>query len=637
MAVFDSGNAETEALLIDTEYEIQEIYDRAAKETQKKLEDYLDGFKRRDAQKQALVDFGKMTEAEYAEWRKNQMLTGQRWKDMVDALTEDHVNADKLAMSAVRGHLPDVYAINANYAAYEVESGTGIDTTFTLYDRQTVEKLVRDKPDLLPPVKPDIPVDRRWNRQHIRNEITQSILQGEDVKQTAKRLQRVTDMDERAALRNARTAMTGAQNAGRIDSYKRAEKMGIKMHQQWVAALDSHTRHAHRDADGQVVKVGEPFEIDGYELEYPGDPTAPGYLIYNCRCRVIADLKDFEFDPSAISVGYDDRLEGITYEDWKEMHRAKVDYGTAVNSVDEAHRRSVELNLDKAPADFRNIWTHSKDDMQAPRFDLDKGGGAYYKPGDNSVHFESEDKAFGRSSYQEENTVFFHEYGHNIDFVNRPAGTADLSTGFEDGAFGKTLYSECQKRLQEFYDQKFSKGRSLWDQTKEIQDGYGGMGMRQYVRSGLRLNMPADEFRKIRPKLADMDEAGLRKLFDQWCTKTAQEDLLFQGKVGSAFCNFVRNNYTIYERSDISDMFEEFMVRKYHIEYPFGVGHGTGYWQKRLLGEDENSYNNHSRLATESFAEMYSASVTGNSSLQTIKEFFPESYSVFERMVRSVL
>ena len=188
----DSGNAETEALLIDTEYEIQEIYDRAAKETQKKLEDYLDGFKRRDAQKQALVDAGKMSESEYATWRKNQMLTGQRWKDMVDALTEDHVNADKLAMSVVRGHLPDVYAINNNYATYEIEKGTGLDTTFTLYDRQSVERLVREKPDLLPQAKPDIPVDKRWNRQHIRNEIQQAILQGEPLKETAQRLQRVT-------------------------------------------------------------------------------------------------------------------------------------------------------------------------------------------------------------------------------------------------------------------------------------------------------------------------------------------------------------------------------------------------------------------------------------------------------------
>lgn len=314
----DSGNAETEALLIDTEYEIQDIYSRAAKETQEKLEDYFAGFQRRDAQKQALVESGKMSESDYLKWRKNQMLTGQRWKDMVDALTEDHVNADKLAMSVVRGHLPDVYAINNNYATYEIEKGTGLDTTFTLYDRQSVERLVREKPDLLPNPDPGkVPADRRWNRQHIRNEIQQAILQGEPLKETAKRLQRVTDMDERAAMRNARTAMTGAQNAGRVDGYKRAEAMGIKLKQQWLATLDNRTRHEHRQLDGQSVKVGEPFKIGREEIRFPGDPQAAPHLIYNCRCTLIADLEGFENDPKDLSLRYSERLKGMSYDEWK--------------------------------------------------------------------------------------------------------------------------------------------------------------------------------------------------------------------------------------------------------------------------------------------------------------------------------
>lgn len=49
--------------------------------------------------------------------------------------------------------------------------------------------------------------------------------------------------------------------------------------------------HAHRRLDGQRVPVGQPFQIDGYEIEYPGDPKAPGYLIYNCRCTTVAALK----------------------------------------------------------------------------------------------------------------------------------------------------------------------------------------------------------------------------------------------------------------------------------------------------------------------------------------------------------
>lgn len=41
----------------------------------------------------------------------------------------------------------------------------------------------------------------------------------------------------------------------------------------WRATLDGRTRHAHRLLDGQMVDIGEKFKVDGYELEYPGDPS----------------------------------------------------------------------------------------------------------------------------------------------------------------------------------------------------------------------------------------------------------------------------------------------------------------------------------------------------------------------------
>lgn len=40
---------------------------------------------------------------------------------------------------------------------------------------------------------------------------------------------RITTMRRASAIRTARTAVTGAQNAGRMDSYKAAEGMGIKL------------------------------------------------------------------------------------------------------------------------------------------------------------------------------------------------------------------------------------------------------------------------------------------------------------------------------------------------------------------------------------------------------------------------
>lgn len=56
------------------------------------------------------------------------------------------------------------------------------------------------------------------------------ILQGKGIKQMADDLQtRIVTMSRVSAIRSARTAVTAAQNAGRMDSYAAADKMwGIK-------------------------------------------------------------------------------------------------------------------------------------------------------------------------------------------------------------------------------------------------------------------------------------------------------------------------------------------------------------------------------------------------------------------------
>jgi hypothetical protein len=60
----------------------------------------------------------------------------------------------------------------------------------------------------------------------------------------------------------------------------------IQANQVWVTAGDDKVRDAHAEAEGQTVPVGDPFIIDGYEMEYPGDDSAPIELWVNCRCSV---------------------------------------------------------------------------------------------------------------------------------------------------------------------------------------------------------------------------------------------------------------------------------------------------------------------------------------------------------------
>ena len=146
----------------------------------------------------------------------------------------------------------------------------------------------------------------------------QAILQGETIPAIASRIaNQVGESNRKAAIRNARTITTGVENRGRVDSYKRAQEMGIDLRQQWVATLDSRTRHEHRLLDGQTAKVGGYFEVEGDKIRYPGDPEAPGYLVYNCRCTLIAYMKGFERDMSDLNGRNTKNFDNMSYEEWK--------------------------------------------------------------------------------------------------------------------------------------------------------------------------------------------------------------------------------------------------------------------------------------------------------------------------------
>lgn len=308
----DYAHELTDKQLEELEKRVAEVYRQASEEMKQKLEKWYKDFERLDKQKAALVEAGKLEKAEYLAWRKGKMADSGRLKALVDTLTKDFVNSDKIAMQIVRGDLTDVYALNANYAAYKIEQNAGVDLSLTLYDHSTVERMIREEPDVLPLPSVNIPVDEQWNRKHLNNAITQGILQGGSIPHIADRLQRIIGMDRTAAVRSARTAITAAECAGRQDTYQRAKGMGIQLKKQWLATLDGKTRHAHRMLDGQTVDVEESFQVDGYKLKCPGDPSAPGYLIYNCRCTMIS--VDKFHDPNAPRAS---KLGDLSYEDWK--------------------------------------------------------------------------------------------------------------------------------------------------------------------------------------------------------------------------------------------------------------------------------------------------------------------------------
>ena len=108
--------------------------------------------------------------------------------------------------------------------------------------------------------------------------------------------------NEAAAIRNARTMMTGAENLGRLDSYKKLTDDGVIMKKVWIATADEHTREWHLSLDGQEVDIDEPFiDGNGNKLMYPADPNAAPETVYNCRCAMETKIIGFRREDGSIS------------------------------------------------------------------------------------------------------------------------------------------------------------------------------------------------------------------------------------------------------------------------------------------------------------------------------------------------
>jgi hypothetical protein len=54
----------------------------------------------------------------------------------------------------------------------------------------------------------------------------------------------------------------------------------------WVARKDDKVRPAHKAANGERRRLGEPFRVGTSSLRYPGDPLGKPADTQNCRCRL---------------------------------------------------------------------------------------------------------------------------------------------------------------------------------------------------------------------------------------------------------------------------------------------------------------------------------------------------------------
>lgn len=133
-------------------------------------------------------------------------------------------------------------------------------------------------------------------------------------------------MAKSQALRVARTELGRAKSQALLDSAKVIKDNGIDVKKRWHATLDTRTRHDHRDLDGQVKELDEPFKINGCVGQAPvlfvGDNSASENI--NCRCTLLTFIDEDELPTSRRARGDDGKtylIDDMTYREWEEWKK----------------------------------------------------------------------------------------------------------------------------------------------------------------------------------------------------------------------------------------------------------------------------------------------------------------------------
>lgn len=176
-------------------------------------------------------------------------LTGRKWDRMRDQLAREVTEVNSATMRTLDGRLGEVRALTAE------GSGSRSPVPHPAIDQRA---------------------DVAWNRRKVEAAARGAV--GRTPAEAGERMRQVADMNSNACARRVRTAINGAENAGRMDAM-----LAMGGSKRWVTMADELVRDSHAALHGVVVPVDEPFDNG---LMFPGDPSGPPEEVYNCRCTL---------------------------------------------------------------------------------------------------------------------------------------------------------------------------------------------------------------------------------------------------------------------------------------------------------------------------------------------------------------
>lgn len=196
----------------------------------------------------------------------------------------------KNAVTLRRGMM-DAYEESYYRTAWVLSNEVKSDLGFSMLDRKLVEKSIQNPLDRVGFLQRNRDNQARLTR-HLRENLAQSLIQGEAYGKAAKRIKERMDMGATNVIRIAQTEMHRTRQQAKLDSMEEGANAGIVIKKMWVSSMDGSTRESHQDLDGVRIDIDADFEGEESSGPAPGMLGAASEDI-NCRCTMIEVVEGF--------------------------------------------------------------------------------------------------------------------------------------------------------------------------------------------------------------------------------------------------------------------------------------------------------------------------------------------------------
>jgi SPP1 gp7 family putative phage head morphogenesis protein len=403
--------------------------------------------------------------------------------------------ADYLQQSYINGYVGMYYDLHLS----------GIPLVVPINQDQVV-KAVRTDSKLSDSLYNRLGEDVAYLKRSIRAELSRGIASGSTWNEMALRIAKGMNSPFRKAYNNAiriaRTEGHRIQNEAALDGQHGAKKKGADIVKQWDSTLDSRTRPEHREADGQIRELDEPFDVSGEKMQAPG-VGGSARNVCNCRCQLLQRAKWALDDDELKALQERATFFGLdkiqSFNDFKQKYLKLPDNADTMNVKEYdvlAHTQKLKGAMSSSDYDeYMKILTeHSNTSLQklyakyADKISgVSKGKSGYYSPADNKLVFSYPIQRYidnGKSKYG----TLAHEYGHFFDAKAdydelhfNEVETIHSKTKYQTNQFAKVASSSDEFLTAVRKDRQFLKSILTDDVEKELRDHDASVGVQDAI------------------------------------------------------------------------------------------------------------------------------------------------------------